>query len=141
MLAQSSRIWRKDMIDLICDEYRRAWALRYTREAGVDLALARQAVSIASVRDLSTIALRKAQLAIQYALGQPEYLDVLVSEVLLGRTSSREPLLSLLLKIKAAVRDISDPQSPLDKETIVAVTETIVNASTDVIEAVIGEEA
>jgi len=129
------------MVDLICDEYRRAWALRYTREAGVDLALARQAVSIASVRDLSTIALRKAQLAIQYALGQPEYLDILVSEVLLGRTSSREPLLSLLLKIKAAVRDISDPQSPLNKETIVAVTETIVNASTDVIEAVIGEEA
>jgi len=128
------------MVDLICDEYRRAWALRYTREAGVDLALARQAVSIASVRDLSTIALRKAQLAIQYALGQPDYLDVLVSEVLLERTSSREPLLSLLLKIKAVMRDISDAQSPLNKETIVAVTETIVNASTAVIEAVIGEE-
>jgi len=129
------------MVDLICDEYRRAWALRYTREAGVDLALARQAVSIASVRDLSTIALRKAQLAIQYALGQPEYLDVLVSEVLLEKTTSREPLLSLLLKIKAVMRDISDPQSPLNKETIVVVTETIVNASTAVIEAVIGEEA
>ncbi len=129
------------MVDLICDEYRRAWAVRYSREAGVDLALARQAVSIASVRDLSTIALRKAQLAIQYALGQPEYLDVLVSEVLLGRTSSREPLLSLLLKIRAAMRDISDPQSLLNKETIVAVTETIVNASTAVIEAILGEEA
>jgi len=129
------------MVDLICDEYRRAWALRYAREAGVDLALARQAVSIASVRDLSTIALRKAQLAIQYALGQPEYLDVLVSEVLLGRTSSREPLLNLLLKVKAAVRDMSDPQSSLNKETIVAMTETMVNASTDVVEAVIGEEA
>jgi len=129
------------MVDLICDEYRRAWAVRYSREAGVDLALARQAVSIASVRDLSTIALRKAQLAIQYALGQPEYLDVLVSEVLLGRTSSREPLLSLLLKIRAAMHDISDPQSLLNKETIVAVTETIVNASTAVIEAITGEEA
>jgi len=129
------------MVDLICDEYRRAWAVRYSREAGVDLALARQAVSISSVRDLSTIALRKAQLAIQYALGQPEYLDVLVSEVLLGRTSSREPLLSLLLKIRAAMRDISDPQSLLNKETIVAVTETIVNASTAVIEAITGEEA
>jgi len=129
------------MVDLICDEYRRAWAVRYTREAGVDLALARQAVSIASVRDLSTIALRKAQLAIQYALGQPEYLDIIVSEISLGRASSREPMLSLLLKIRAAMRDISDPQSPLNKETIVAVTESIVNASTDVIKAVIGEEA
>ena len=129
------------MVDLICDEYRRAWAVRYTREAGVDLALARQAVSIVSVRDLSTIALRKAQLAIQYALGQPEYLDIIVSEISLGRASSREPMLSLLLKIRAAMRDISDPQSPLNKETIVAVTESIVNASTDVIKAVIGEEA
>jgi len=129
------------MVDLICDEYRRAWALRYSREAGVDLALARQASSMMTVRDLSTIALRKTQLAIQYALGQPEYLDVLVSEVLFGKTSSREPLLSLLLKIRAVMRDISDSQSPLNKETIVAVTETIVNASTAVIEAVIGEEA
>jgi hypothetical protein len=129
------------MVDLICDEYRRAWALRYSREAGVDLALARQATSIASVRDLSAIALRKTQLAIEYASGQPEYLDVLVSEPSLGRASSREPLLSLLLKIKAVMRDISDSQSPLNKETIVAVTETIVDASTAVIEAVIGEEA
>jgi len=129
------------MADLICDEYRRAWALRYNREAGVDLALARRAVSIASVRDLSTIALRKAQLAIQYALGQPEYLDAMVSEALFGRAPSRESLLSLLLKIRAVMRDISDPQSPLNKEAIVAVTETIVNASTDLIQAVIGEEA
>jgi len=105
------------------------------------LALARRAVSIASVRDLSTIALRKAQLAIQYALGQPEYLDAMVSEALFGRAPSRESLLSLLLKIRAVMRDISDPQSPLNKEAIVAVTETIVNASTDLIQAVIGEEA
>jgi len=129
------------MVDLICDEYRRAWAVRYTREAEVDLALARRAVSIASVKDLSTIALRKAQLAIQYALGQPEYLDVIVSEASFGRASSREPVLSLLLKVKAVVHDISDPQSPLNKETIVAVTETVVKASADVIKAVIGEEA
>jgi len=68
-------------------------------------------------------------------------LDVLVSELSFGSVSSREPLLSLLLKIKAVMRDISDSQSPLNKETIVAVTETIVNASTAVIEAVIAEEA
>jgi hypothetical protein len=85
------------------------------------------------VKDLSTIALRKAQLSIQYALGQPEYLDIAVSEYLAGEHHKDEPLVLLLARIRRLMQEISDPQCKLTKKTIIEKTSLVVDVASKLV--------
>ncbi|MBS7622657.1 MoaD/ThiS family protein [Candidatus Bathyarchaeota archaeon] len=81
----------------LCTEPDRAWALRYLREAKVDLSLTEELNTPESLLELVALALRKAQLAIQYAVGQPEYLELAVTQAALGRMQAVEPPVGVLL--------------------------------------------
>jgi hypothetical protein len=93
---------------------------------------------VETVKDLSTIALRKAQLSIQYALGQPEYLDIAVSEYLAGEHHKDEPLVMLLARIRRLMQEISDPQSKLTKKTIIEKTSLVVDVASKLVREFLG---
>ena len=111
----------------------RSWSLRYLKEAKVDFSLASEASVIETVKYLSTIALRKAQLSIQYALGQPEYLDIAVSEYLVGEHHIDEPMIMLLGRIRRLTQEISEPQSKLTKKTIIEKTSMVVDVASKLV--------
>jgi hypothetical protein len=128
-----------DRTSILIDDYRRCWALRYLRESTADLSLARKSRILETVRNLSAISMRKAQLAISYALGEPEYLDAVVTEALMNRTYIHEPLLRLVARIRVAIENISHSQSPLNKDEIIKITEAVVDASSSIVEAIINK--
>jgi len=105
----------------------------------VNLSIARERAEILAVKHFSAIAMRKAQLAIQYVLGEPGHLDAVVTEAFLGRPIVQEPVLDLLAAIRAAIGRVSDPQSPFEKESVLKVAEVIFNASSSIVEAAIGQ--
>jgi len=111
----------------------RSWSLRYLKEAKVDFSLASEASMVETVKGLSTIALRKAQLSIQYALGQPEYLDIAVSEYLVGEHHKDEPLVVLLARIRRLMQEISEPQSKLTKKTTIEKTSLVVDVASKLV--------
>jgi len=116
----------------------RSWSLRYLKEAKVDFSLASEASTIETLKDLSTIALRKAQLAIQYALAEPEYLDVAVSDSMSRGQTQGPPLLILLARIRKMMQDISDPQCRLAKKDILEKTGLIVGVVSTLISQILG---
>ena len=93
---------------------------------------------IETVKDLSTISLRKAQLSMQYALGQPEYLDIAVSEHLVGEHYKDEPLVMLLGRIRRLMQEISEPQSKLTKKTIIEKTSMVVDVASKLVGEFLG---
>ena len=99
----------------------------------MDFSLASEASMVEAVKDLSTIALRKAQLSIQYALGQPEYLDIAVSEYLVGGCHKDEPLVMLLARIRRVMQEIAEPQSKLTKKTIIEQTSLVVDVASELV--------
>lgn len=117
----------------------RSWALRYLKEAKVDLSAAQEASMIETVKDLSTIALRKAQLAIEYAVAQPELLDIAVSEYISRGETQGQPLVILLARIRNLMQDIADPYSRLQKSSILGKTSLVVDVVSSVVSEVVGK--
>ncbi|MCJ7760807.1 hypothetical protein MUP59_06665, partial [Candidatus Bathyarchaeota archaeon] len=80
----------------LCSESDRIWAFRYIREAKVDLSLASDLKAV----ETATLATRKAQLAVQHALGTPDYSDPAIAETNLGRMDRNDSLVRVLIKIR-----------------------------------------
>lgn len=119
--------------------YRKGWALRYLREAKAELLAARKTPSIA--HSLVLEAMRKAQAAIYYSLGDPAFIESIVFQALLEQTdSSDEPILKCLAEIERTAQKLS--QSP-DLELSGKLDEVngIVNLATDIVELFTGEKA
>jgi hypothetical protein len=117
----------------------RSWALRYLKEAKVDLSTAQEASMIETVRDLSTIALRKAQLAIEYAVAQPEVLDIAVSEYVSRGETEGQSLVVLLAQIRNLMKRIADPHSRLRKDSILGRTSLVLDVVSSIVSDVVGE--
>ncbi len=96
---------------------------------------------IETVKDLSTIALRKAQLAIQYALAEPELLDIAVSEYISRGSAQERPLIILLARIRKLMQKISDPQSKLTRKKILEKTGLVIDVASSVVSACLVEKA
>lgn len=119
--------------------YRKGWALRYLREAKAELLAAQKTPSIA--HSLVLEAMRKAQAAIYYSLGDPAFIESIVFQALLDQTDSGdEPILKCLAEIERTVQKLS--QSP-DLEISGKLDEVngIVNIATDIVELFTGEKA
>lgn len=116
----------------------RSWSLRYLKEAKVDFSLASEASMTETLKDLSTIALRKAQLAIQYALAEPEYLDIAVSDYLSRGQTQGDPLIILIARIRKMMQDISDPQLRLARKDILEKTRLMVDVASSLVSEILG---
>lgn len=134
-------IWECSLTLSFRGECFESWSLRYLREAKVDFSLASNASMIETVKDLSTIALRKAQLAIQYALAEPELLDIAVSEYISRGSAQERPLIILLARIRKLMQKISDPQSKLTRKKILEKTGLVIDVASSVVSACLVEKA
>ena len=119
--------------------YRRGWALRYLREAKAELLAAQKTPSIA--HSLVLEAMRKAQAAIYYSLGDPAFVESIVYQAFLSQQQlADEPVLKCLIEIERTIQKLSQkPDSELPKT--MEQVDDIVRIASDIVELFIGEEA
>ena len=119
--------------------YRKGWALRYLREAKAELLAAQKTPSIA--HSLVLEAMRKAQAAIYYSLGDPAFVESIVYQAFCSQPpSTDEPVLKCLIEIERTIQQLSQtPNSDIPK-TIEQVGD-IVQIASDIVELFTDEKS
>ena len=118
------------------DDYRKGWALRYLREAKAGLTEAQETPPMAP--GLVLEAMKKAQVAIYYSLGDPAFVEAIVRQTLQGGPIE-DPILRCLVEIERTVRRVEHTPK-LDQKAIKQADELIQIAS-DIVELFTGEKA
>lgn len=119
--------------------YRKGWALRYLREAKAELLAAQKTPSIA--HSLILEAMRKAQAAIYYSLGDPAFIESIVYQAFYSKQQSTdEPVLKCLIEIERTIQRLSQKPDQELPETIKHV-DGIVRIASDIVELFTGEKA
>ncbi len=120
-------------------EYRKGWALRYLREAKAELLAAQKTPSIA--HSLIIEAVRKAQAAIYYSLGDPAFIESIVYQAFSSqRKTSNDPVLNCLIEIERTIQALSQTPDSEIPRTIEQVDDMMQTAS-DIVELFTGEKA
>ncbi len=87
------------------DDYRKGWALRYLREAKAELIAAQKTPYMAP--SLILEALKKAQAAIYYSLGDPASIETIVRQTLHTKRRVEDPVLKCLVEIERTVQEVT----------------------------------
>jgi hypothetical protein len=120
-------------------EYRKGWALRYLREAKAELLAAQKTPSIA--HSLIIEAVRKAQAAIYYSLGEPAFIESIVYQAFSSqKKTSNDPVLNCLIEIERTIQVLSQTPDSAIPRTIEQVDDMMQTAS-DIVELFTGEKA
>jgi len=120
------------------NNYRKGWALRYLREAKAELTAAQKTPYMAP--SLIFEALRKAQAAIYYSLGEPTFIATIVHETLYTKQFVEDPILKFLVEIERTVQQIAQkPRS--DSETVMDQVNGLVQLASEIVELFTGESA
>ena len=119
------------------NNYRKGWALRYIREAKAELQAAQKLPRLAP--SLMLEALRKAQFAIYYSLGDPSSIERIVKSVSSNGHGIKDPILKCLLDIDEMVEFLSEAPE-LDKKQILRHVNELVNKASEIVELFVGEK-
>ncbi len=118
------------------DNYRKGWAQRYLREAKAELTAAQKTPYM--VPSLILEALRKAQAAIYYSLGEPTFLASIVHETLYTKELVEDPILKFLVEIERTVQEIAQrPRS--DSGKMMEQVNDLVQLASEIVELFTGE--
>lgn len=120
------------------DNYQKGWALRYLREAKAELAAAQKTPYMAS--GLILEAVRKAQAAIYYSMGEPVFIEAIVHQTMKKKKPIGDPILRCLVEIERTVRQVAKEPSSDRGKLFEEVTELIQTAS-DIVELFTREKA
>lgn len=121
------------------NSYRKGWALRYLREARAELLAAQKTPSIA--QSLILEAMRKAQAAIYYSLGDPAFIESIIYQAFYTQQQpDDEPVLKCLIEIERMIQKLSQSPETELSETIKQV-DGIVQIASDIVELFTGEKA
>jgi len=85
---------------LLVDVYQKGWALRYLREAIEEIKIARRD---GRAFNLIFDALKKAEMAVYYSLGEPLFIEGIVNEVLERGVMPNNPILKYLVEMKKSI--------------------------------------
>ena len=118
--------------------YRKGWALRYIREARAELAAAQKIQPMAS--NLLLEAMRKAQVAIYYSLGEPAFVENIVRQMIVGGKAVTDPVLRCLVEIENMIQEFSQMPDSGDEQTKKQVDE-LVEIASDIVQLFTGEKA
>jgi len=122
----------------LINNYQRGWALRYMREAKAELTAAQKTPYMAP--GLILEAMRKAQAAIYYSLGDPPSIEAIVRQTVFKRQLVKDPVLRCLVEIELTVQEVAQvPESDLEKAMKQA--DEIVQIAGDIVKLLTGEEA
>jgi len=94
----------------------KVWALRYIREAKAELTAAKEMPLI--VPSLVLEAMRKAQAAIYYSLGEPMYIETIVRQASRNKKFIDDPILRCLVEIERTVQKAMQSSKPNSQKTI-----------------------
>ena len=123
---------------LIMNDYRKGWALRYLREAKAELTAAQKTPYKAP--SLVFEALRKAQAAIYYSMGEPTFIATIVHETLYTKQFIEDPILKFLVEIERTIQQIAQrPRS--DGEAVMELVNDWVQLASEIVELFTGESA
>jgi len=90
------------------DAYRKGWALRYLREARAELAAAQKMPAMAP--NLVLEAMRKAQVAIYYTLGEPSFIETIVLQTAGKKQAINDPILKILVEFEHTIQEFSQTE-------------------------------
>jgi len=120
------------------NNYRKGWALRYLREARAELTAAQKTPYMAS--SLILEALRKAQAAVYYSLGEPTFIASIVRETFYTKQFVEDPILKFLVEIEQAIQQIAQiPRS--DSGKVMEQVSDLVQLASEIVELFTGESA
>jgi hypothetical protein len=122
--------------NLMMDEYRRGWALRYLREAKAELEAARKIPYMAP--GLVLEAIRKARNAIYYSLGEPAFIEILIREEVMKKPLTNDSILRFLIDIESIIQQISQLEE-VNGEAMMKQADSIVEIATDIVETLTRE--
>lgn len=118
--------------------YRKGWALRYLREAKAEFSAAKETPYLAP--SLILEALRKAQVAIYYSLGDPASIQKIVHLKASGSEMVKDPVLKCLVEIEHVLEWLSDvPES--EREKAMKHVENLIQIAADIVELFTGDKA
>jgi len=119
------------------DDYRRGWAIRYLREAKAGLTEAKEMPPMAP--GLVLEAMKKAQVAIYYSLGDPVFVEAIVRQTL-QREPTEDPILRCLVEIERTVRRAEHAPEP-DYQKAIKQADDLIKMASDIVELFTGEKA
>jgi len=119
------------------DKYRRAWALRYLREAKAELEAARKIPYMAP--SLVLEAIRKARNAIYYSLGEPAFIEIVVREAAEKTQTIDDPVLRALVEMEETVQQLLQVEE-VDGEKAMKQADSLVQLASDIVETLTGEK-
>lgn len=122
----------------LIDGYRKGWALRYLREARAELNAAQKTSYMAS--SLILEAMRKAQAAIYYSLGDPAFLESIVHQAILKKQTVKDPILRCLVEIERSIHVVAQtPDS--NRERAFKQANDLLQIASDIVRLFTGEKA
>jgi hypothetical protein len=119
------------------DKYRRAWALRYLREAKAELEAARKIPYMAP--SLVLEAIRKARNAIYYSLGEPAFIEIVIREAAEKTQTIDDPVLKALVEMEETVQQLLQVEE-VDGEKAMKQADSLVQLASDIVETLTGEK-
>ncbi len=122
----------------LINDYRRGWAIRYLREAKAELVAAQKTPYMAS--SLILEAIRKAQAAIYYSLGDPSSLEAIVRQTILKNQAVKDPVLRCLVEIERTVQGVAQT-SESDREGAFKEADDIIQIASDIVKLFTSEKA
>jgi len=121
----------------LINDYRKGWALRYLREAKAELTAAQKMPYMAS--SLILEAVRKAQAAVYYSLGDPASVEAIVHQSLHQKKIVEDPVLRCLVEIERTAQHVAlAPEADLEKALKQA--DELVQLASDIVKLFTGEK-
>jgi len=122
---------------LLVDEYRKSWALRYLREAINEINMAKRN---SGAFDLILDAVRKAQTAIYYSLGEPTFIERIVEESLERMLPAENPILQFLIGIERSIKRLENTEISSRSDLIVKESDKIISIASKIVDILISED-
>jgi len=117
--------------------YQKGWALRYLREAKAELTAAQTTPYLAS--SLILEAVRKAQAAVYYSLGDPASVEFIVHETMHKKRFVEDPVLRCLVEMERMVQLVAmTPEADRDKALKQA--DELIQIASDIVKLFTGEK-
>jgi hypothetical protein len=120
------------------NDYQKGWALRYIREAKAELIAAQKTPYMAP--SLILEAVKKAQAAIYYSLGDPASIETIVRQTIHKKRLVEDPVLKCLVEIERTIREVARTAESQRKKAFKQ-ADDLVRTAKDIVELFTGERA
>ena len=121
----------------IISDYQKGWALRYLREAQEELIAAQKKPYMAP--SLIVEAVKKAQAAIYYSLGDPASIETIVHQTIHKKQLAKNPVLKCLVEIERTIQEVAQTAEN-QREKALKWADDLIRTAKDIVELFTGEQ-